>query len=156
MKILIFLLIPLFTIANNIELLTKQIENKELIMILNDGKMQDLNEQSTDFKKYLHLKLYSVGINKSMYETEMIGSFHYYLAVSEYDEWPDQTVYYLGELGEIINIEWLEEKTYDKAKLKLTIVNYPSWVLEVDPKLKPIKKDVVLSITVDNLDIIEN
>ena len=123
-------------------------------MILNDSEMLNLNDQLTNFEKHLSLKIYSVGINKSMYETEMIGSFHYYLAVSEFVEWPDQTVYYLGELGKITNIKWLEEKNFDTAKLKLTISNYPPCVLKVDPNLNPKSKEGNLSISVDKLKVI--
>lgn len=152
----ILLLIPILSFSKSINLIgNKHIKNKTLVKILNSGDMINLNEIDKKIKKTLSLKLYSVGIVKSIYETEMIFSHEYYLAVSEWDEWPEQTVYYLGEFGKIINIKWLEENEIDKAKLKLTIVNYPSWVLQADQKLKKEEKNIIISITVKSLKILK-
>jgi hypothetical protein len=150
----ILLILPLLLFSQNkTSFANKSINNYELIEILNNAKSINLNDLTTEFDKSLSIKLYSVGINEPAYGTEMIVAHKYYLAVSEYDEYPDQAVFYLGRFGEISEIIWADTERYDTALLQLKITEHPSWVLKIDPKLNNKKASYSLLVTVNKLEL---
>ena len=91
-----------------INLNAEKVKNPTLVKILNSAKLQELNAlpSAKRWGRQLGIRLYSKEISGSCIpETHMICSHQYYLAVSKYDEAPEQAVYDLGTVGEIIEVQ---------------------------------------------------
>ncbi len=128
----------------------ERMRDEKIVSILNKAKMTELNKLSPDIKKTLILKLYKIPFSGSCVpETHMTCGYEYYLAVSEYDEMPDQAVWYFGKVGEITAIEWLKQDEVDKALIKFKVRNYPALALERNPDLPKKEKTVTLDVSVN-------
>lgn len=115
-----------------------------LVKILNNSEVIDVNDNSPH---NLVLKLYKIPVSGDcIAETHAICAYDYYLAVSEYDEQPRQSVFHLGVLGEINQIRWIIDDNLDQATLSIRVTNYPITTLELDSRLKPGSKDYLLHI----------
>ena len=88
-------------------------------------------------KKYtLYMRLWRVGHAGGCQESETYCSYSYYLAVADVGEDEPMTVYSLGEVGEIVNLDWLPAARMGAATLRITAINWPKSVLETEKKLK--------------------
>lgn len=116
----------------------KRVNNPLLVKILNSAKVLDLNNlpSSQKWGRQLSIRLFSIGIAGTCTpSTHMICSHSYYLAVSEFDEAPDQAVYDLGTVGEITRVEWLQDNRIDRARLLVVVSNYPNYAFTSNPSL---------------------
>jgi len=126
---------------------------QEFVEILALGERQDLNEAgpATDREKRLLIKLYGVAREGSCVpETEWVCAYDYYLAVSEYGIDALQGAFRIGFFGEIRGIQWLSERTpesYDSARLRLQVANYPSHAVKANPELREAVRTIELVVT---------
>jgi hypothetical protein len=86
--------------------------------------------------------------------THMVCSYHYYLAVSDDGEAAPQAVYDLGKVGELRPVAWLGRTASGRARLRVTVANYPSHVFKYSPKLSRKTANYVLQIGTDALDVV--
>jgi hypothetical protein len=134
----------------------EKIDNSILVKILNNSQIKYLNEIDPNSPRDLDLRLYSISQDIVVYGTEqMIKNYDYYLAVSEHGENPEQAVFYLGKFGELTNIIWGDYTGSDTATIILDILNYPKYLLELDPNLKKSHKKVKIEITINDIKIIK-
>ena len=103
----------------------------------------------------LLLKLYRIPVSGSCVpEMHMTCAYDYFLAVSEYDEQPSQSVFHLGTVGEIVHIEWMKEAAPNQAFVGLEIANYPRLALERNPELEREAQKYVLEVGVKELKLV--
>ncbi len=132
----------------------KRIRDEKIVFILNNAEMSDLNKLNPEIEKTILLKLYKIPYSGSCVpETHMTCGYEYYLAVSEYDEMPQQAVYYLGKVGEISEIEWLKQDENDKALIKFVVCSYPQLALERNRQLPKKEKTSTLEVGVNAIKI---
>lgn len=136
------------TAAGNIRINSDQKVSDQLIVrILNNSEVADLNKLDKNSSDNLALKLYRVPVSGDcVAETHTICAYDYYLAVSEYDEQPRQSVFYLGAVGEISKINWHKNDKVDQATLSIRVTNYPIAVFKQNPDLNIVSKDYLLHI----------
>lgn len=128
----------------------ERMRDENIVFILNNAEMTELNKLSPDIEKTLILKLYRIPFSGSCVpETHMTCGYDYYLAVSEYDEMPDQAVWHFGKVGEITAIEWLKQDENDKALIKFKVRNYPELAFQRNPDLPKKEKTVTLDVSVN-------
>lgn len=140
---------------SNLDLKNKPIENELLIEILNDSEIKELKPPSPT-ASILSLRLFSIGVLGDCapeVETEVTCSFRYYLAVSDGGLGVPRAVYDLGEVGEILKIQWLENSQLDAARLRLEISDYPKWAYRVNSKLIRKTKTIELEVRLNSLKI---
>jgi hypothetical protein len=139
-----------------INLNAEKVKNPTLVKILNSAKLQELNAlpSAKRWGRQLGIRLYSIGISGSCIpETHMICSHQYYLAVSEYDEAPEQAVYDLGTVGEIIEVQWLQDRRVDRARINIVVSNYPLHAYMRNSRLVPKTVTYALDVGVNSLKI---
>ncbi len=130
----------------------KKINDKILVKILNESKMQFLNDLDPKVEKTLSLRLFPVpNSGACVRETEAVCSFDYYLAVSEFDEHPAQSVFFLGQMGELTEFRWAEGAKSDQAKVSWTQLKYPTSALKAENSLKQESKIVNAEIAVSGI-----
>lgn len=128
--------------------------NQKLVFILNNAQITELNKLNPGIQKTLSLKIYKIPYSGSCVpETHLTCGYDYYLAVSEFDEMPNQAVWHLGKVGEITDFQWLKPDENDKALLKFKVLNYSQLALERNKNLLKKEKTLTLSIRVDALRI---
>ncbi len=132
-----------------------RIEDDRLVEILNNATVHELNALPAprgSGKGQLLLRLYALPRSGSCVpQSHQVCSYHYYLAVSEYDEMPRQTVYDLGEVGEIVDPRWLPDDRLGAAWLQLSVSNYPAHAFRSNPGLVRKVIALKLDVTVDTL-----
>jgi hypothetical protein len=130
----------------------RKINNSDLTKILNASEVIDLNNLSPSISKELIIKLYKIPIQGNcIEETTTTCCYHFYMAVSEFDENPKQAVFDLGEVGDIVNISWEDSKESNKAVLNFTSYNYPVFLLETHAELKKKMIEQSLNVSVDSI-----
>lgn len=188
MKVIIFSIITALSITlscvyvnsqSQLDLKNKPIENELLVEILNNSQKKELAPPLPKRSNFF-LRLYSIGEFGTCapeVEKEVTCSIRYYLAVSDGSLGVPGTVYDLGEVGEITQVEWLEDSKSNVEKvnegnasdviqfvensgrridrLKLEISNYPAHAFELNPKLIRKSKIVELEISLNSLKIKE-
>lgn len=98
------------------------------------------------------LKLYQLGQEGDCYsETHSLCSYQYFLVVSGGYGLPS-AVYDLGNVGEISSIQATSGKS---LRLDLTVLNYPSFVLNDRPDLKREQVKKVIEVTLDSAKVVE-
>ena len=103
----------------------ERVDEPGFVRLLNSATMQELNELQPRVAKTLSLRLFSVAVQGACVEhTHWVCEHDYFLAVSEHDEYPAQSVYSLGRLGEIVGVEWLPGALPDRALLQVVVSNY--------------------------------
>lgn len=140
-----------------LELANERIENDLLVEILSNSRIIDL-EPPKAIQSRLFLRLFAIGELGTCapdIETEVECSIRYYLAVTSGDLGVPGSVFYLGEVGEISKIEWLESKDPDAVRLRLEVLNYPKGLFEYAPKLKKRRKTVELLVKLVSVTIRE-
>lgn len=134
----------------------QKISNPTVINILNNSEVVNINKNKISDSYNLVLKLYKIPISGDcVAETHAICAYDYYLAVSEYDEQPRQTVYHLGVVGEISKIDWRESTNEDEETLQIRITNYPVTVIKQSPKLDIKSKDYLLRISTELIEVVD-
>ena len=138
---------------SRLDLRNSRIENATLVEILNYAEMQNLNKLSDKSKSSeLDLRLYSVGVEGSCIpDTHGICSYKYYLAVAEQGVGLTQAVFFLGEVGEITKVQWLESSQPYLARLQLEISNYSNYGFELNTEL--VRKTRTLELNVSTRSI---
>jgi hypothetical protein len=160
---------------SKLNLKNKPIQNELLIEILNNSQMKELAPPLPKHSNFF-LRLYSIGEFGTCapeVEKEVTCSIRYYLAVSDGSLGVPGTVYDLGEVGEIIDVKWIEDSksNVDKLtsgviqfaknsssgidRLRLEIINYPTHAFELNPKLTRKSKIVELEVSLNLLKIKE-
>ncbi len=133
--------------------LGRRVSDSELVHILNDATVAELNYLEGGEEQDLSLRLYRLPVSGSCVpETHVTCAFDYYLAVSEFDEQPRQSVFHLGVVGEIVDIAWQALSEPDRATLQLKVLNYPADVLERNQKLQRTARAYSLKIHVDGIE----
>jgi hypothetical protein len=138
-----------------LELKNKTVKDDLLVEILNDSEMKELKPPSPNASA-VFLRLFSIGVLGDCapeVETEVTCSFRYYLAASDGGLGVPRAVYDLGEVGEIIKIQWLENSQSDTARLRLEISNFPELAFRDNPKLLRKTKTVELFVSINSLKI---
>lgn len=127
----------------------------EFVRILNEADVQDLDSIAPE-RASVSLHLYRVAEQGSCIpETHMICNYRYYLAVSDFGEYPDQAVFGLGEVGEIRSIKWLPTDGWGTALLQIEVSNYPEYAYARNPDLVRVTKSFELVVSVDGVEVRE-
>ena len=114
------------------------------------GEMTDLNKIASKVEKKLWIKIYAVpaeakeGEENCFPESHGVCRFDYYLAVSEFDEYPAYNVFNLGQFGEIGGYQWMKSEALDQAKIKVIVKNYPEMATKFNSNLKNSNKAQIL------------
>ena len=138
---------------SRLDLKNKPINNALLVEILNNSQMKELKPTRPRQSNFF-LRLYSIGelgTCEPETETEVVCSFKYYLAVSSGDLGVSGVVYDLGEVGEITDVQWLENSNNKIDKLRLEISNYPAQSFEHNSKLIRKTRIVELDVSLNSL-----
>lgn len=138
-----------------LELSNERIKDELLIEILNNAKITEL-EPPRAIQSRLFLRLFAIGelgTCEPETETEVECSVRYYLAVSNGDLGVAGSVFYLGEVGEISKIIWLEPPDQNVARLRLEVLNYPEAVFRHVPNLTKRSRVVEVLVSLDSLTI---
>lgn len=158
---IIFVLCILFLCSSiqaqsRLDLRNSRIENATLVEILNYAEMQNLNNLSDKSKSSeLDLRLYSVGVEGACIpDTHGICSYKYYLAVAEQGVGLEKAVFFLGEVGEITKVEWLESPQTYVARLRLEVSNYSNLAFEMNTELVRKTRIFELNVSARSLKII--
>jgi len=134
---------------------SQSVSTKEFVHILNEADFQNLDSIAPD-RASVSLRLYRVAEQGSCIpETHMICSYRYYLAVSEFGEYPDQAVFGLGEVGEIQSVKWLPTDGWGRALLQVEVSNYPEYAYARNPDLVRVTKSFELVVSVDGVELRE-
>jgi len=141
---------------SRLDLKSQPIENELLVEILSYGEMKEIKRPVWYFGDFF-LRLYSLEDGEELVEDEYCAggaeveiacSYRYFLAVGVGSLGVPGKVYNLGEVGEILKIEWLKiPDTNDFVRLRLEICNYPKLAFKYNPKL--IKKTRIVEIDVN-------
>lgn len=132
----------------------RRVNDERIVSILNNSELSDLNDLSGGEEQDLLLKLYAIPVSGSCVpEVHMTCAYEYYLAVSERDEQPRQSVFHLGTVGEIVQVEWKEKAGTDRAYIGLEIANFPKRVLERNPKLEKVTQEYLLEVRAQELKV---
>ncbi len=160
-RLIVFVCFVLLFLSNTqaqsrLDLRNNRIENATLVEILNYAEMQNLNNLSDKSKSSeLDLRLYSVGVEGACIpDTHGICSYKYYLAVAEQGVGLEQAVFFLGEVGEITKVEWLESPQTYVARLRFEVSNYSSIAFEMNTKLVRKTRSFELNVSARSLKII--
>jgi len=130
---------------------SKPLRAEPLVEILNYGRVRELNS-ANDRDQELRLRLYEVPREGDCVpDTHVVCSHHYYLAVSTFEEGLGESVFDLGEVGEIAEIQWLKPGKPGAARLKIRVVNYPEEYFKSNAALVKKQQSYELEITVENL-----
>ncbi len=133
----------------------KKVTDPLLVKIMNSAEVKDLNAMPSakSTKPQVSMRLFSIPITgRCVPETEWVCSHRYFLAVSEYGEDPEQTVYDLGTVGEIDQIEWLPNDRPDHARLRLVVGNYPTHAF-INKKLSQVFRKYKMDVSTKSLEI---
>jgi hypothetical protein len=131
---------------------SQKITDKRLIKILNYPEHEDLNLKNKEIEKNIHLILHKIPRDCAS-ETNEVCFSDFYLAVSEYDEQPAQTVYLIEKIGELNDIEWKTGAKSDQGNLKWTIRKYSTHDISENPKLKQEVTQYNVVVSVKSLDM---
>ncbi len=135
----------------NIAIRSKPVRTAPLVEILNYGRMRELNSANGRDQE-LRLRLYEVPREGGcLPDTHVVCSHHYYLAVSTFEEGLGESVFDLGEVGEIAEIHWLKPGKPLTARLKIRVVNYPEEYFKSNATLTKKEQSYELEITVEKL-----
>lgn len=139
-------------LATSPVLKAQKINDKVLVRLLNSGQCEDLNQLDKNIEKSVHLRLCAVGNSGDcVRETEGTCSYDYFLAVSEYDEEPEQAVFALGTLGEISEIHWRATTAPDTAVIDLTALRFPAEAIKMNKKLAQSKSAFEINVSARKL-----
>ena len=119
------------------------------------GKMINLNSKSSTLEKDLLVRLYEVPIfeNDCFIETHGVCQNEYYIAVSTFDEYPEVNFYRLGQIGELVDFEWLDESISDYVEISFMFRKYRMVAVENNPAL--LNENARFIIKLDIREIIE-
>lgn len=135
--------------------INQRISDTRIVKILNNAEVIDLNKLNGGDAQDLLLRLYEIPVSGSCVpETHLTCAHEYYLAVSEYDEQPNQSLFHLGTVGEITGIEWMKATESGKAEIVLQVASYPELAFERHPGLRKATKEYRLEIHVAELRVI--
>jgi hypothetical protein len=130
---------------------SKPVRVEPLVEILNYGRVRELNSENARDQE-LRLRLYEVPREGDCVpDTHVVCSHHYYLAVSTFEEGLGESVFDLGEVGAIAEIQWLKSGKPGAAHLKIRVVNYPEEYFKSNAALIKKERSYELEITVENL-----
>ena len=147
---LTLLLSPAYLTGQAATLTPRPVADELLVDILNSATLQELNNLRGPSPHQLSLRLFAIAQTGSCIpHTHQICARHYFLAVSEFDELPEQAVFDLGTVGELRNIEWLRDERMNAARLQLDVVNYPASALRANPELQERVMKLELDVTVE-------
>ena len=125
----------------------QKVSDQLIVKILNNAEVTDLNKLDKNNSASLALKLYRIPVSGDcVAETHTTCAYDYYLAVSEFDEQPLQSVFHLGAVGGINKINWHKKDEVDQATLSIRVSNYPIAVFKQNPELETVTKDYVMHI----------
>lgn len=131
-----------------------RIRSQPLVEILNYAHVRDLKPELGSRQQDLRLRLYAIPKEGDcMPDSHYVCSHHYYLAVRPYEEGLGEAVYDLGEVGEISQIQWLNPDSEMKARLRITVTNFPKEYFTSNKTLIKREKSYELEISVDKLSI---
>ncbi len=126
----------------------QQIENSRLTEVLALSSVRQIKA------KHHIIKLYSIPQQGSCVpETHWICDYHYYLAVSTFDEYPEIAVVDLGIVGEIIKFELVETKGFTEI-FQVYNMDFSLSAIKANPKLSTKIKKYNISILENNITII--
>ncbi len=125
-----------------------QIKNSRLIEVLALSSVRQIKA------KHHIVKLYSIPQQGSCVpETHWNCDYHYYLAVSTFDEYPEIAVVDLGIVGEIVKFELVETKGFTDI-FQVDTEDYSLSAIKANPKLPTNIKKYKISILENNITII--
>ena len=132
--------------------------DSDLIRVLALGKLHDLNLQHTTWQKDLLIRLYEVPIfeNDCFVETHGVCQNEYFLTVSTIDEYPEINIFNLGQKGELIAFEWLEENKVDYVEISFSFRNIRLAASKNNPDLSSNNFAITAKIGINNLTVIKN
>ncbi len=131
---------------------TKGIPQAEVARVMVSAGVTDLNEIEGGESGDLVVKLFAVPVSGSCVpESHTTCAFDYYLAVSEYDEDPRQSVFHLGVVGEVSEVTWMKSVRPDAASIRLRVANYPRAALDANPSLDESVQEYRLDIRVEGV-----
>lgn len=137
--------------GGSVAIKSKPVLAEPLVEILNYGRVRDLNSEN-DRDQELRLRLYEVPREGDCVpDTHVVCSHHYYLAVSAFEEGLGESVFDLGEVGAIAEIQWLKPHKPLTAHLKIRVVNYPEEYFKSNAALIKKEQSYELEITLENL-----
>src|SRR5262249_5194609 len=122
-----------------------------LVEILNYGRGGELHLEN-DRDQGMWLRLYEGPREGGLgSHTHLVCSHHYYLAVSTFEEGLGESVFDLGEVGAIAEIQWLKPGKPLIARLKIRVVSYPEEYLKSNASLIRKEQSYELEITLEKL-----
>ena len=137
--------------GGSVAIKSKPVRVEPLVEILNYGRVRELNSEN-DRDQELRLRLYEVPREGDCVpDTHVVCSHHYYLAVSTFEEGLGESVFDLGEVGEIAEIQWLKSGKPGAARLKIRVVNFPEEYFKSNATLTRNEQSYELEITVEKL-----
>jgi hypothetical protein len=137
--------------GGSVAIKSKPVLAEPLVEILNYGRVRDLNSEN-DRDQELRLRLYEVSREGDCVpDTHVVCSHHYYLAVSTFEEGLGESVFDLGEVGAIAEIQWLKPGKPLTARLKIRVVSYPEEYLKSNASLIRKEQSYELEITLEKL-----
>ncbi len=120
-----------------------------LVWLLNNAVEVPIH--NLDESPFLYPRLYAVPEEGSCVEdTHAVCTHHYFLAVSEDGELPGQSVFALGEVGEILQARVQADRGLD-ARLVVTVLNYASTAFQYEDDL--VREEYLYSIALDLHDL---
>ncbi|OGQ89294.1 MAG: hypothetical protein A2289_02050 [Deltaproteobacteria bacterium RIFOXYA12_FULL_58_15] len=146
---------PVIALGSTDLQVVKGIADSAVAKTLCNSVVVDLNGLAGGDSSNLAMKLYGVPISGTCVpETQVPCAYDYYLAVSEYDEQPRQSVFHLGVVGEIPVLTWISVSEPDRATLRMTVTNFPQAALDSNPSLRPIVREYLLHIQVQDIAVV--
>jgi hypothetical protein len=154
MRILLVLMLAAFApaaAAAQTELSARPLADSMLVLLLNEGREVPIS--GLDDSPYLIPRLYSVSDEgQCVKDTHMICTHRYFLAVSEDGEAADQTVFDLGEVGEITSARVLADPGLN-PRLRVVVLNYPADVFQYQRDLVRRERVYLIHLALDSLRI---
>lgn len=141
-----------FALPSQLEL--KKIDESLLVRILNNSE-RNYKEQL----KFHAIRIYSIPSKKGCKpKTPGYCVYEYYLAISEYDESPDQTIYFLGYLGEFTKLTYIPTQRSlherENSIIELEFKNYSDRILK-HYKIKEEVSKLKFNISIDRIILLD-
>jgi hypothetical protein len=135
--------------------LPTKLRDTTLALILNEGSVTDVSKELGPDSGNLLLRLYSVAVEGTCVPaTHWVCSSRYWLAASAADEMPEETVYYLGEYGELTDFRPGPPAAWNGASFHATAHAYPGHALKQNPKLTDARSDILFSVGLDTIYVV--
>ena len=119
----------------------QSLKNSLILDIVNRAETQELNKLPGGSEANVKIRLLSIAEEGDCVPgTHYVCSNKYYLGIIEYGQVSAQSVFYLGKVGEIKNIQWIKTKGIEGAVLEMTVLNYSGYVFSKNTKYKKVEK----------------